>query len=95
MGYKDGELRNLLEEIKDRRVIFCGDGAIAYKEIIEEIMGENATVISKGNSIPRSVLAAQLSVEMPEENLYTLEPFYVNKSQAEREKEERLARKDI
>lgn len=92
--YKDGELRNLLEEVKDRRVIFCGDGATAYSDIIKEIMGDNAIIISKGNSIPRSVLAAQLAVDMPEENLYTLEPFYVNKSQAEREKEERLAKKN-
>lgn len=90
--YKDGELKTLLEEVKDRKVIFCGDGATAYEKVIKDSMGENAIIISKGNSIPRSVLAAQLAVEMEEENLYTLEPFYVNKSQAEREKEEREAK---
>lgn len=90
--YKDGELKTLLEEVKDKKVIFCGDGATAYEKVIKDSMGENAIIISKGNSIPRSVLAAQLTVEMEEENLYTLEPFYVNKSQAEREKEEREAK---
>ncbi len=90
--YKDGELKTLLEEVKDRKVIFCGDGATAYEKVIKDSMGENAIIISKGNSIPRSVLAAQLAFEMEEENLYTLEPFYVNKSQAEREKEEREAK---
>lgn len=30
--YKDGELRDLLEELRDKNVIFCGDGAIAYEK---------------------------------------------------------------
>lgn len=90
--YKDGELKNLLDELKDEKIIFCGDGATAYKKIIEESLGKRAVIISKANSIPRSVLAAQLATEMQEDNLYTLEPFYVNKSQAEREKEERLVK---
>lgn len=88
--YKDGELRELLESLKDKEVIFCGDGAIAYEKIIREVLGNKANIVSKGNSIPRSVLAGQMSVEMIGDNLYTVEPFYVNKSQAEREREERL-----
>ena len=90
--YKDGELRDLLEELRDKNVIFCGDGAIAYEKIIKEVLGEKAKIVSKGNSIPRSVLAGQMAIDMQEDNLYTLEPFYVNKSQAEREREERLKR---
>ena len=84
--YKDGELRDLLEELRDKNVIFCGDGAIAYEKIIKEVLGEKAKIVSKGNSIPRSVLAGEMAIDMQEDNLYTLEPFYVNKSQAEREK---------
>lgn len=90
LEYKDGELKNLLEELKGKKVIFCGDGAVAYEEIIKDILGKDAKIISKGNSIPRSILAGQMAVSMEEENLYTLEPFYVNKSQAEREREEKL-----
>lgn len=92
--YKDGELKNLLEEVKGKKVIFCGDGAVAYEKVIRDILGEDARVISKGNSIPRSVLAGQMAITMEEENLYTLEPFYVNKSQAEREREERLKKEN-
>ena len=92
LEYKDGELRNLLEELEGKNMIFCGDGAIAYEKIIKEVLGEKAKIVSKGNSIPRSVLAGQMAIDMQEDNLYTLEPFYVNKSQAEREREERLKR---
>lgn len=88
--YKDGEIRDLLENLRDKKVMFCGDGAIAYEEIIREVLGESAKVSSKAHSIPRAILAAQLAVERDGDNLYTLEPFYVNKSQAEREKEEKL-----
>lgn len=92
--YKDRELRTLLEELRGRKTIFCGDGAIAYEKIIREVLGDDAKIVSKGNSIPRSVLAGQMALEMEEENLYTIEPFYVNKSQAEREREERLKEKN-
>lgn len=88
--YKDDELKNLLEKLRGKKVIFCGDGAVVYEKIIKDILGENAKIISKGNSIPRSIMAGQMAISMEEENLYTLEPFYVNKSQAEREREERL-----
>lgn len=92
--YKDRELRTLLEELRGRKTIFCGDGAIAYEKIIREVLGDDAKIVSKGNSIPRSILAGQMALEMEEENLYTIEPFYVNKSQAEREREERLKEKN-
>lgn len=87
--YKDGELRTLLEGLKDKEVVFCGDGATAYEKLIKEVMGEKATILSKGHSIPRAAIAAEMAIDRAEENIYTLEPFYVNKSQAEREKEER------
>ena len=92
--YKDRELRTLLEELRGRKTIFCGDGAIAYEKIIREVLGDDAKIVSKGKSIPRSILAGQMALEMEEENLYTIEPFYVNKSQAEREREERLKEKN-
>lgn len=90
--YKDIELRELLKTLEGKKAYFVGDGAIAYKEIIEEIMRENAIISSKSNSIPRAVLAGELAVTKQGENLYTLEPFYVNKSQAEREREIKLSK---
>ncbi|MGY0394178.1 tRNA (adenosine(37)-N6)-threonylcarbamoyltransferase complex dimerization subunit type 1 TsaB [Fusobacterium sp. SYSU M8A802] len=90
--YKDGEIRELLESLKGKTPIFCGDGAIAYESIIKEILGEDAKIVTRANSIPRAVIAGQLSITRTEDNIYTLEPFYVNKSQAEREREERLSK---
>lgn len=87
--YKDGELRDILEKLKGEKVAFIGDGAIVNQELIKEIMGEDNIVFSKVNSIPRAAMAAQMALYHEDDNIYTLEPFYLNKSQAEREKEER------
>lgn len=87
--YKDGELRDILEKLKGEKVAFIGDGAIVNQELIKEIMGEDNIVFSKANSIPRAAMAAQMALYHEDDNIYTLEPFYLNKSQAEREKEER------
>ena len=87
--YKDGELRDILEKLKGEKVVFIGDGAIVNQELIKEIMGEDNIVFSKVNSIPRAAMAAQMALHHEDGNIYTLEPFYLNKSQAEREKEER------
>ena len=85
--YKDGELREILDDLKGKKVTFIGDGAIVNEKLINEILEKDYTIFSKANSIPRAGVAAQISLHLPEDNLYTLEPLYVNKSQAEREKE--------
>lgn len=87
--YKDGELRDVLEDLKGKKVTFIGDGATVNEKLINEILEKDYNIYSKANSIPRAGVAAQISLHLPEDNLYTLEPLYVNKSQAEREKEER------
>lgn len=91
--YKDGELREILDDLKGKKVTFIGDGATVNEKLINEILEKDYTIFSKANSIPRAGIAAQISLHLPEDNLYTLEPLYVNKSQAEREKEEREKRK--
>lgn len=91
--YKDGELREILDDLKGKKVTFIGDGAIVNEKLINEILEKDYTIFSKANSIPRAGVAAQISLHLPEDNLYTLEPLYVNKSQAEREKEEKEKRK--
>ena len=91
--YKDGELREILDDLKGKKVTFIGDGATVNEKLINEILEKDYTIFSKANSIPRAGVAAQISLRLPEDNLYTLEPLYVNKSQAEREKEEKEKRK--
>lgn len=86
--YKDGELRDILENLKGKKAVFIGDGAVVNQELIEEIMGNGNVIFSKAGSIPRAAVAAQMASVYKDDNIYTLEPFYINKSQAEREKEE-------
>ncbi len=90
--YKDGELRDILEKLKGEKVAFIGDGAIVNQELIKEIMGEDNIVFSKVNSIPRAAMAAQMALHHEDDNIYTLEPFYLNKSQAERERKKERKR---
>ncbi len=49
-------------------------------------MGNESVIFSKAGSIPRAAIAAQMASVCKDDNIYTLEPFYINKSQAEREK---------
>ena len=86
--YGVGEIREYLENKKDKKVLFLGDGAIKYSALIKEIMGDNAKFAMKSLSLPRAAVIAEMAVDT-EDNLYTLEPFYLSKAQAEREKEAR------
>lgn len=83
--YSDGEIREILKEEKDK-IVLVGDGATEYREIAKEMLGENVIVSGDAINIPRATILAELALEK-EDNIFTLEPFYVNKSQAEREKE--------
>lgn len=87
--YGVGEIREYLEDKKDRKILFLGDGALKYSELIKEVMGENAKFAMKSLTLPRASLIAELAVER-EDNLYTMEPFYLSKAQAEREKERKI-----
>lgn len=85
--YLDGEIRDILSNIDDSTITFVGDGAIAYSDIIkEECKDKNIWINSKANSFPKSSIVAQLASNMTGDNLFTLEPVYISKSQAEREK---------
>ncbi|MCJ8343605.1 MAG: tRNA (adenosine(37)-N6)-threonylcarbamoyltransferase complex dimerization subunit type 1 TsaB [Cetobacterium sp.] len=85
--YGAEELREILPKI-DGKVLCLGDGALIYKNLIEEILGERALFNVGVNSLPRAGVLGELAFNK-ENNLFTLEPYYVNKSQAEREKESR------
>lgn len=87
--YENGDLVELLKDLKGEKFVFIGDGATAYEDIIKEELGEKARVFSKVSSIPRAAVAAKIASSKEFDNLYTLEPYYVNKSQAEIEKEAR------
>lgn len=84
--YKVGELREFLETRKEIRTVYLGDGAINYKNLISNIVGENGLFAPKSLNLPRASVMAELGINN-EDNLYTMEPIYLSKSQAEREKE--------
>ncbi|MDX8335696.1 MULTISPECIES: tRNA (adenosine(37)-N6)-threonylcarbamoyltransferase complex dimerization subunit type 1 TsaB [Cetobacterium] len=83
--YMAEELENILNTIEEETV-FVGDGAFAYEQIIKDKLQEKSIFIKKSLNISRASLLAELAVNK-EDNLFTLEPYYVTKSQAEREKE--------
>lgn len=87
--YGAEELRLILEPYKNERVIFTGDGSIVYKSVIDEVMGENAIYNLKSNSMVRAGILGEMATELEKDNLFTLEPYYISKTQAEREKEAR------
>jgi len=83
--YGAEELKLILEDYKDEKVIFTGDGSILYKDIIDEIMGDNAIYNLKSNSMVRAGILSEMATTMEADNLFTLEPYYISKTQAERE----------
>lgn len=87
--YKDGELSELLKDYTGKETLFLGDGALNYRELILSIVGEGANFYPDMLSLPRASVLAYLASEKNPDNLMGLEPYYVNKSQAEREKEAR------
>ena len=85
--YLAEEFMNILETVTEPTV-FVGDGAFIYKDIIRNKLEDKAIFIKNALNIPRASLIAELGQDK-EDNLFLLEPYYVSKSQAEREKEGR------
>lgn len=84
-----GELNLFLDEISktidnSEIINFVGDGALSYKDIIKAKFNDKAQILEDINSFSRAIIIAKMGIDR-EDNLYKLEPFYVNKSQAERE----------
>lgn len=88
--YLDGELEELLEKYKTEKNIFLGDGSIVYRDKIAETLGKNAVFYNKSLSLPRASILAEIALKKEPDNLMLLEPFYISKTQAEREKNKKL-----
>jgi N6-L-threonylcarbamoyladenine synthase len=84
--YRDGELRSILEGYRGEEILVLGDGSVHYRELIKEVMGNKAFFASRSLSLPRASVMAEISLYMPEDNIFHLEPFYLSKTQAERNK---------
>ena len=83
--YIDDYLINLISNFdKNKKYIFVGDGAINYKNILKDNLGENAIVLPMYNAFPRASILCELALNKEEANIYTLEPEYISKSRAEK-----------
>ena len=83
--YVDDYLINLISSFdKNKKYIFVGDGAINYKNILKDNLGENAIILPMYNSFPRASILCELALNKEEANIYTLEPEYISKSRAEK-----------
>jgi len=83
--YVDDYLINLISNFdKNKKYIFVGDGAINYKNILKDNLGDNAIVLPMYNAFPRASILCELVLNKEEANIYTLEPEYISKSRAEK-----------
>ena len=83
--YIDDYLINLISNFdKNKKYVFVGDGAINYKNILKDNLGENAIVLPMYNAFPRACVLCELALNKEEANIYTLEPEYISKSRAEK-----------
>ena len=83
--YVDDYLINLISNFdKNKKYIFIGDGAINYKNILKDNLGDNAIILPIYNSFPRASILCELALNKEEANIYTLEPEYISKSRAEK-----------
>ena len=83
--YVDDYLINLISNFdKNKKYVFVGDGAINYKNILKDNLGDNAIVLPMYNAFPRASVLCELALNKEEANIYTLEPEYISKSRAEK-----------
>ncbi|QQB73284.1 tRNA (adenosine(37)-N6)-threonylcarbamoyltransferase complex dimerization subunit type 1 TsaB [Fusobacterium canifelinum] len=84
-NYIDDYLINLISNFdKNKKYVFVGDGAINYKNILKDNLGDNAIVFPMYNAFPRASVLCELALNKEEANIYTLEPEYISKSRAEK-----------
>jgi tRNA threonylcarbamoyladenosine biosynthesis protein TsaB len=79
-----------LGEIIKEKTILVGSGVRPYKEKIEKALKDKAVFIEPFDSFPSGALIARLGMEKIKkghtENIETLEPFYIRKSEQELKK---------
>ncbi|MCK4240297.1 MAG: tRNA (adenosine(37)-N6)-threonylcarbamoyltransferase complex dimerization subunit type 1 TsaB [Candidatus Atribacteria bacterium] len=89
MDYKCEDINSLLIRLSSlkEKIIFIGEGLIRYQEIIKEKIGKDALFIDPQLVFPRGANIAFLGLEKlkkgKEDNISTLSPLYLRKSEAE------------
>ena len=87
----------LLGELEGERVIFAGDGVLVHKDKLVQTPGWS--MAPPHLLLPKASAVAYAALKRAEDgdfdDLYNLNPVYLRKSQAEREREERLNKKEL
>ena len=89
VDYNCGDINSLLLKLSSlkEKIVFIGEGAIKYRKIIEGKLGRKASFVGPHLALPRGVNVAFLGLEKLKkgeaENIYTLPPLYLRKSEAE------------
>jgi len=90
-------IEELLDELKDKKVVFAGDGVLIHKEKI--LKNENWCIAPEHLILPKASSLAYAALKRARNNdfddLYSLDPIYLRKSQAEREREELLKKQEV
>lgn len=77
----------------DKKTVFVGDGVPAYRDVIEELLGDKAVFAPSCANMQRASALAPAAARLFDEGktmtCYELKPVYLRKSQAEREAEEK------
>ncbi|TDT67900.1 tRNA threonylcarbamoyl adenosine modification protein YeaZ [Hypnocyclicus thermotrophus] len=87
--YRVDFIKNIIENSKEE-FIFTGDGAIKYREKILEYTNNKGIIINNSTGYSRAAILAELGIKKEAENIHKIEPYYVNKTQAELEKEKKV-----
>ena len=89
MDYKCEDIQSLLIRLSPlkEKIIFLGDGIKKYRDIIKEKLGNNALFVDSQINLQMATSIAFLGLNKlkkgEEDNISTLSPFYLRKSEAE------------
>ncbi len=89
MDYKCEDIQSLLVRLSPlkEKIIFLGDGIKKYRDIIKEKIGKDALFIDSQINLPMATNIAFLGLSKlkkgEEDDISTLTPFYLRKSEAE------------
>lgn len=92
-AYRALSIEELIQELKSRGedVIFCGDGVPVFRTKLESELGELSKFAFANSNMQRASSIAALALQRARrgetESYMDLKPFYLRKSQAEREYE--------
>ncbi|ACL75178.1 tRNA (adenosine(37)-N6)-threonylcarbamoyltransferase complex dimerization subunit type 1 TsaB [Ruminiclostridium cellulolyticum] len=97
LGIPVTELADTLR-VMDGKITFLGDACSMHKEYFEHELGDRVRIASANTALAKAssvaILAGKAYREGKLESYYDMVPFYLRKSQAERERENRKVKDD-